>query len=157
MGVYDEAVRLLTGAVAQRTAITPLTDTIGGQVPIISTSLGTALPHARSGKLRLLAVTSAQRSPMAPELPTLAESGAPGYEASTWTGILAPSATPKNVIERLNAVIVRGMQTPANRERMMEMGADPITSTPERFGAFMQDEADRLAVLVKRGALKIEP
>jgi tripartite-type tricarboxylate transporter receptor subunit TctC len=123
---------------------------IGGQVPVISTSLGTALPHARSGKLRMLAVTSAQRSPMAPEYPTAAEAAnLPGYEAITWIGLLAPAGTPPAIVNRLNAEIERLSQVREVREQMAGVAFDPYRQSAAAFADLIRSDLVKWGKVVR--------
>ncbi|MEQ1776075.1 MAG: tripartite tricarboxylate transporter substrate binding protein [Burkholderiales bacterium] len=123
---------------------------IGGQVPVLSTSLGTALPHARAGKLRMLAVTSAQRSPMAPEYPTAAEAAKlPGYEAITWIGLLAPAATPPAIVNRLNAEIERLAQLKEVRAQMANVAFDPFRQSTDAFAGLIRSDLAKWGKVVR--------
>lgn len=117
-----------------------LTDLLGGQVELMICVTASSAPLVKAGKLRALAVTGAQRSSFAPELPTIAEAGVPGYEFNTWYGIEAPAGTPRLVIARINADVVRAMQSPDVRARLVAQGLEPLTSTPEAFGALIAAE-----------------
>src|SRR5471032_1168787 len=103
------------------------------------------MPQIKAGKVRALAITTAKRSALAPELPTVAESGFPGFEVVGWFGWLAPAATPQQIIARLNSEIVRILKLPAVHERLLALGADPVASTPEAFAAFIKSEHDKWA------------
>jgi len=107
-----------------------LNDLVARQVSLMFDLVLTAAPHVKSGAVRGLAVTGAQRSSVLPDLPTAAESGIPGYEVSAWFGIFAPAGVPQPVIQRLNAEFVRALQQPDLRERLASQGAAPLTSTP---------------------------
>ena len=98
------------------------------------------LPHIKSGKLRALAVTSLERSPVAPEVPTVAESGYPGFEALAWHGILAPAKTPPAVIQKLNAEIVKALADPATKELLEKQAMQTVGNSPEAFAAFIQKD-----------------
>ena len=98
----------------------------------------TVLPHLKSGKLRALAVTSARRSPVAPEVPTVAESGYPGFEALAWHGILAPAKTPPAIVDRLNAEFVKALADPATRELLVNQALAPVGSSPQAFADFIK-------------------
>ena len=111
-----------------------LTDLLGGQVSVMFDLLPSSLPHIQSGKLRALAVTSSQRSALLPNLPTMAESGLPGYQVNSWFGILAPAKTPKATVTKLNSEVGKVLQSPGIREQMSEQGAEPLFSSPEEFG-----------------------
>ena len=130
--------------------------TMGGQTQlIIGTSVGT-LPHVRSGKLRGIAVTSAQRSPSAPEIPTFAESGVPGYDHEPWNGLLGPAKTPRPIIARLNAEVVRMLATPEVRKIFANEGGEAAGNSPEAFAAIVKSETLKWAKVVKAASIKIE-
>jgi tripartite-type tricarboxylate transporter receptor subunit TctC len=114
----------------------------------------TAAPHVRSGAVRGLAVTGAQRSSALPGLPTVAESGIPGYEVSAWFGIFAPAGLPQPVVQRLNAEFVKALQQPDLRQRLASQGAEPLTSTPAEFSAYLRAEIDKWATVVKTAGMK---
>jgi tripartite-type tricarboxylate transporter receptor subunit TctC len=126
-----------------------LTDVMGGQAALMFDTMLSAMPHVRSGKLRALAVTSAARSPAAPELPTIAESGLPGYEAIAWNALLAPAGTPKDVIAKLNAELKKALETPEIKERFASQGFTAAWTSPEAFAAFLKSEVDKWAKVVK--------
>ena len=130
-------------------------DAAGGQLPLAIVDLTSALPHIRSGRIRALAVTGAQRSVTAPEIPTVAESGVPGFDAVGWFGVVAPAGTAAPVIARLNAEIVDGMKVPEIRERLLAGGAEPATSTPEEFGSFIRAEVPKWARVIKAAGVKL--
>lgn len=131
-----------------------LTDAIGGQVPLIAVNALEVLPHARSGKLKALAVLSAQRSPNFPDVPTMAESGFPGFEASVWYGLVAPAATPKAVQERLHAEVQKALQTKEVRERMSAVGGDVIPGSADTFASLIRSEHKRYEKLVREANIK---
>jgi tripartite-type tricarboxylate transporter receptor subunit TctC len=116
----------------------------------------TALPHIRAGRLRPVAVTMPKRSTVLPDVPTIAEAGLPGYEMVLWTGLLAPRATPRPVIDRLNAVMLSALASDDVKERLQALGASPMGSTPEAFGAFIRSEIKRWAQVVKASGAKPE-
>jgi tripartite-type tricarboxylate transporter receptor subunit TctC len=119
-----------------------LADLLGGQIALMITGLPPVLPHVKSGKLRILGVASAQRLKQFPEIPTIAESGVPGYEATQWYGILAPAQTPKDLVARLNRDIVKALKEPTVAEKLASEGADPVGNSPEQFAAFIRSEID---------------
>ena len=133
-----------------------LTDVMGGQADLMFDTMLTAMPHVKGGRLKALAVTSAQRSIAAPELPTVAESGLPGYEAIAWNGILAPSGTPKAVVARLNAEIKKVLELPEVRQRIEAQGFSPSWNTPDVFSGFMKTEVDKWFKVVKLSGAKAE-
>lgn len=126
-----------------------LTDTMGGQVSLFFDTMLSAMPHVRSGKLKAIAVTSAARSPAAPEIPTVAESGLPGYEAIAWNGLLAPAGTPKEVVARLNAELRKALELPEIKERFAAQGFAAAWSPPEKYAAFLEAEIDKWGKVVK--------
>ena len=133
-----------------------LNDVLGGLVPIMIESLLTTAPHMVSGKLRGIAITSAQRNPAAPELPTVAESGYPGYEGITWVGLLVPAATPREIVALLNFEIVRILQSTETKQRLAQLGATAGGGTPEEFASFIRRETEKWAKVVKAAGLTAE-
>lgn len=131
-------------------------DILGGHMQLFNASIGTLLPHARSGKLRGLAVTSLKRSAMAPEFPTLDESGLPGFEVLTWFGILAPAGTPREIVNRLNGEILQVVARPAVREQLLKTGFEIVPNTPEEYAAFFKAEHARWGKIVRDLNLKAE-
>ena len=129
-------------------------DLLSGQVPVMFMFQTAALPQVRAGKLRALAVSTAQRSPLAPELPTVAEAGVPGYEFSGWFGIFAPAATPKEIVNKIAAASVKAVQSPDLRERLSQQGFMAVASGPEQFAAFFRGEVAKWARVVKEGGLQ---
>jgi tripartite-type tricarboxylate transporter receptor subunit TctC len=131
-------------------------DLIGGQVQLGFDNILSALPHVKSGKLRGLAVTTARRAPLAPDIPALTELGFAGFDSSSWFGILAPAGTPKAIIDQLNARAQQALQSGDVRERLANLGAGIVASGPEQFGAFIASEFDRTARLVKERNIKAD-
>lgn len=129
-------------------------DLAGGQIPLAIVDLTSALPHIRSGRVKAIGVTSAKRSAVAPEIPTIAETGLPGFDAIGWFGVVAPGGTPPALIARLNAEVVDAMKAPEIRERLMAGGAEPQTSTPEEFAAFIRAEIPKWARVIKTAGVK---
>ncbi|GAB1577736.1 Bug family tripartite tricarboxylate transporter substrate binding protein [Bordetella petrii] len=126
-----------------------LADLIGGQVQFLFTTIPGALPHIKAGTLRALAVTSPRRSPALPELPTMAESGLPGFQAISWHGIVAPAGTPPAVVDTLNQAFSKALAAPEVRQRLMEEGAEAAAINTGEFGAFIQSEIAAWAEAVK--------
>ena len=133
-----------------------LTDLLSGEVQLMFGTIVALVPHIQAGKLRALAVTSRKRSSLLTEVPTLAESGLPDYEAGSWYGILAPAGTPREVIDRLHASIVKALRQPDVAKRLAAEGAEVIGSTPEEFGAHIKAEVARVGKVVRAAGIRIE-
>ena len=133
-----------------------LVDTIGGQVSLSFPVLSAALPQVQGGKLRALGVTGSKRSPLLPNVPTLAEAGVPNYNFETWFMVFAPAATPKAVIDKLNASLNEALSSPAVAARMTKEGFDPIPSSPEQSRARLEKELPQWARLIKERGIKAD-
>ena len=133
-----------------------LADLLGGQVQLMFSTMPPALPHVKDGKLRALAVTSAKRSPAAPDLPTLDEIALPGFEANTWHGVVVPAGTPATIVARLNREIVAILHLPDVVERFSSQGAEALGSTPEEFAAYIRSETLKWAKVVRDSGAKAE-
>lgn len=133
-----------------------LTALLRGEVDINFENSLIVLPHIKSGKLRALAVTSAKRSPLLPELPTISEAGVPGYAASGWYGLMAPVATPNEIVARLHAETIKVLRLPEVAERLASQGAEPVGSTPAEFTAFIRAEIDKWGKLVRSTGMKAD-
>jgi tripartite-type tricarboxylate transporter receptor subunit TctC len=131
-------------------------DVIGGQVPLIFPTMPSAMPFIKSGKLRPIAVTSAKRSPAAPDIPTIAESGLPGYEATSWYGILAPARTPREIVAKLHEVLVSVIGSPDMKDKLAAQGLDPVGNTPQQFAAVIKSEIAKWTKVVKASGAKPE-
>lgn len=131
-------------------------DVIAGNVSMALANTLVALPHVKSGRLRGIAITSAKRSAVAPEMPTFAESGLPGFEAGTWYGLLAPAGTPRDIVTRLNTAVVGIVQLPDVREKLAAQGAEPLSGMPEQAGQFVRNEVARWAKVVKAAGIRLE-
>lgn len=131
-----------------------LADAMGGQISMVFSNLPVAMPHARSGRLRALAVTSPKRVPTANEYPTVAESGLPGYEAETWFGLFAPSATPRDIVNKLYSEIAAALNNADARAKMASQGLFVVASTPEQFAVLLKSEMPRWAKVVKDANIK---
>jgi tripartite-type tricarboxylate transporter receptor subunit TctC len=119
-------------------------------------SLPATLPHVRSQRLRPVAITSLKRSTIVPDMPTVAESGYPRFEANTWYGLFAPGGTPPAIVDRLNAEFVKVIGTPEFKAWLMKQGAEAVTSTPDDFAAFVRSEIALYGVLVKKYGMKAD-
>ena len=131
-------------------------DVIGGQLALIFDQIVSSLPHVQGGKLRMLAITSAKRFPSLPDLPTIAESGVPGYESISWAGVAVPAGTPKEIVARLHAEIVKVLAMPDIRERFLRDGIETIGSTPEQFSEHIRRERIKWAKVVKDSGAKAD-
>jgi tripartite-type tricarboxylate transporter receptor subunit TctC len=131
-----------------------ITDLIGGQVHSMFDNAPSALPHIKSGRLRAIAITSPKRSPLLPDVPTVAESGFPGFEVHSWFGLAAPAGTPRALIERLNAELAKAAANQDVRQQLQELGATQEQGTPEQMRSFIASELKRWAEVVKRSGAK---
>ena len=133
-----------------------LNDLIAGQVPIMFDTMLSAMQHVKSGRLRALAITGAQRSPAAPDVPTLAESGLPGYQAYAWNGLLAPAGTPPAVINRLSEELKTALSQPAVQEKFSAQGFAATWTAPAQAASFLQNEVDKWGLTVQQSGAKVE-
>jgi tripartite-type tricarboxylate transporter receptor subunit TctC len=131
-----------------------LVDVLAGRVPLMSSTMPPALPHIKSGKVRAIAVTSAKRSPVVPEVPTVAESGVPGYEAIAWQGLVAPAGTPNAVISRINAEFVKALKQPDIAAKLNDQGFETVASTPEWFTQYIKSEITKWSKVIKAAGIK---
>jgi tripartite-type tricarboxylate transporter receptor subunit TctC len=129
---------------------------LAGDTQFMFDNLANAMAQVKGGKVRAIAVTTAQRSKLAPELPTMAESGMPGFDISTWFGLLAPAGTPPEVVAKWNADVVKALNAPDVREKMLAQGAEPSPTTPVEFAAFIARERDKYAKIVKASGAKVD-
>ena len=133
-----------------------MTDLLGGQVMMMFDNLPSAIQHIRSGKLRAIAVTSGKRAPELPDVPTIAESGVKGFEATSWFGMFAPAGTPPEVVAKLNTAIVKLLGSPEVKKRLSEQGAEPHPEKPEQFAAFIRSEATKWGKVVKESGATVD-
>lgn len=140
--------------VAYKSTPQATTDVIGGHVHSAMASITSVLPHVRAGKLKALGTTGAQRSTLAPDVPAIAET-VPGYQTIIWNGLIAPGATPRAVISRLNQVVVQQLKLPEMRERYTALGAEALSSTPEAFDAFIRTEMAKWEKVLKASGMRI--
>jgi len=131
-------------------------DLMAGQVSLMFDNLASALPNIKAGRVRALAVTTLRRSPMLPELPTISEAGLRGFDVATWFGVLAPAGTPPEIVSKLNAEIVRILNTPAMKERLAALGAEPVGNKPEEFAAFIKAEIPKYARVIKASGARAD-
>jgi len=133
-----------------------LIDTLGGQVNLIMSSIVSGMPYAKAGRLRALAITTRTRSPALPELPTISESALPGYDFSSWYGLMVPAGTPQPVIGRLHDETVKALKLPDLQQRLASEGCDAVGSTPEQLAAYIKSEMARWAKVVKASGMQAE-
>ena len=129
-------------------------DLLGGQVQMAIAGAVSSIPHVKSGKLRALAIGDSKRSAFLPDVPTIAEAGVPGYQASIWSGLFAPAKTPRPIVERLHKEVVKIVQTREFREQLLQLGSDAVGSTPEEWGRFIEDEIVKWAKIAKAAGMK---
>ena len=133
-----------------------MNDALAGNIQLVVIGIPAAAPQIKSGKLRALAVIAPQRSAALPDVPTVAEAGLPNFDVTTWYGLLAPAATPRPIIARLNAELVRVMQAPDLKERLAGMGIDPLTSSPEEFATYIGQEIAKWGDVVRKARLSAD-
>jgi tripartite-type tricarboxylate transporter receptor subunit TctC len=155
-----EYFKLLAGVDIQhipyKGTVPALTDLLSGQISLLITGAPPLLPYVKAGKVRVLATASPQRLKILPDVPTIAESGVPGYAATQWYGILAPAATPRPIVEQLNREIVEALATPEVKARLAAEGADPVGNSPAEFAAFIKSELALWAKVVKESGATID-
>jgi tripartite-type tricarboxylate transporter receptor subunit TctC len=132
-----------------------VTDVIAGQVSM-TFDLATVMPHIKAGKLRPIAVANATRASAFPDVPTIAEAGLPGYDASAWYGLFAPAGTPKEVVAKINTEMLRALRDPVLRRRLATLGAEPVGSSPEQFASFIRSEYDKWGKVVRDANIKLD-
>ncbi len=136
--------------VAYKGSAPAVNDLLGNHIAIMFDNMPSAIGHVKAGKLRPLAVTTAKRSPALPDVPTIAEAGVPGYEATSWFGLLAPAKTPAPVVAKLNAAILKALADPDVKKKLQEQGAEPLGETPAQFAAFIESETVKWGKIVKQ-------
>jgi tripartite-type tricarboxylate transporter receptor subunit TctC len=133
-----------------------LADLIAGQIQMSIAAAISAIPQVKSGKLRVLAIGDSRRSSEMPDLPTIAEAGVPGYQATIWSGLLAPAGTPAPIIERLNREVVKAVRAPDFRAKLLELGAESVGSTAAEWGSFLRSEIEKWQKIAKRAGMRAE-
>lgn len=133
-----------------------LVDLAGDQTQFMTDTINSALPYIRDGRMRALAVTSATRSPVLPDVPTLQESGMAGFEVGAWQGVVMPAKTPPEIVNKLNAEITKALKNPAVLEKLAAQGAQPLGSTPEQYGAYLRSEIQRWGEVAKATGAKLD-
>ncbi|MCY0855169.1 tripartite tricarboxylate transporter substrate binding protein [Cupriavidus sp. D39] len=133
-----------------------LTDMVGGHIQMMFHGLPAVLPFVKSGQIRAIAVASKQRLSMLPDVPTMAEAGFPGVEASEWYGLVAPAGTPKEIVVRLSTEIAKALNMPSVRDQLVGRGYEPASSTPEQFSTFIAAEQKKWAIVVKQSGVRLD-
>jgi tripartite-type tricarboxylate transporter receptor subunit TctC len=133
-----------------------VTDLIAGHIQLASLGFPPALPMVQAGKMRAIAVTGTTRSPMLPDVPTVSESGVPGYSVNSWYGVFAPAGTPASIITRLNNEIAAGLKTPEVNKRLIDLGAEVAVTSPEKFQRIVRDEIQKWAKVVKASGVQAQ-
>ena len=154
--IFNSAARVKLVHVPYKGSGPAVTDLIGGQVQLMFGNLVAVLPQVKTGRIRALAVTGVTRAAAAPDLPTVIEAGVPGYVVISWFGVLAPAATPRELIMRLNAELARTMAAPDVRERLAGEGAEPTVGTPEQFAAFIKSDIAQWTKVIKNAGIVAE-
>ncbi len=133
-----------------------VTDLLGNQIAVMFDNMPSAIQHVRAGRLTPLAVTTAKRSPELPDVPTIAEAGVPGYEATSWFGMFAPASTPAPLVEQINATLVKLLQQPEMKKKFAEQGAEVVAETPAQFASFIQAESAKWGKVVKESGASVD-
>jgi tripartite-type tricarboxylate transporter receptor subunit TctC len=156
MELFAHAAGITLSHVPYRGGAQALTDVMGGQLQLVALNALELLPHLRSGKLKAIASLSANRSPALPDVPTISESGFPGFEASVWYGLLAPAGTPKAIVTQVNAAMQRALQSAEVKERLSAAGGEVVPGTPEAFGTYLHAERVRYEKLIRAANIKAD-
>ena len=156
MELFTSMAGIRLNHVPYRGAAPAVADVMGGQVPLTFDNILTTLAQVQSGKLRALAVSTKTRSSVVPEIPTIAESGVPGFDATAWFGVLAPAGTPVPVVNQLADAIQKSVKTASVTETLLKAGAEPVGSTPAQFDAFYKAEVEKWAKVVKSANVQVE-
>ena len=131
-------------------------DLVGGQIQFMTDTVNSVMPFVRDKRMKMLAVTTSKRMSLFPDVPTLAESGMPGFEVGAWQGLMVPANTSKPIIQRLNAEVMKALQSPDVRQKLALQGAEPLGSTPEAYGEYIQKELNRWEMVVKQTGVTLE-
>jgi tripartite-type tricarboxylate transporter receptor subunit TctC len=142
--------------VPYKTIAAGVVDLMAGQIQVMFTVAPSGLPHINSGRIRALAVSSAKRSPFAPQIPTVAEAGVPGFDIFTWNGVLAPAGTPPAVVAKLQSGLVAALKSPDVQERIVNLGFEPLGTTSDEFGQFLRSEVARWTKVVRQSGARID-
>ena len=131
-------------------------DLMAGEIQVLFDTLPAAMPHVKAGKVKPLGVSSTERDPALPDLPTVAEAGVPGYEVGSWYGLLFPANTPKEIVDRMNEVVVEIVQAPAISKRLIELGATPVANSPEEFATHIEQELNKWAKVIETANARVD-
>jgi tripartite-type tricarboxylate transporter receptor subunit TctC len=160
MHLFIEVLKMMTKVelthVPYKGSAPALQDLMGGQISMVFDSMPGSWPFAQAGKVRPIAISSAKRSSTAPDLPTVAESGVPGYDYVSWLGVVGPAGMPRDLVMKINAETNRILQSPEVRERLHQLGTTPVGGTPEEFGAYIRNQVDTWHKVVKASGAKVE-
>jgi tripartite-type tricarboxylate transporter receptor subunit TctC len=156
MELFKSMARVNITHVPYKGAPQAVTDLLGGHVNLMFNSIAPVLQHIKVGRLQLLGIASAKRSPQLPDAPTISEAGVPGFEAVNWFGLFAPAKTPKTIVARLNAALVKSVSTAEIRAQFEVQGTDPVASSPEEFAAFIRRDLEKYAKVVKLSGAKVD-
>jgi tripartite-type tricarboxylate transporter receptor subunit TctC len=154
--VFKSSAKVDMLAVPYKGGSPAMTDVVGGTVPVIFDALGPAMSFLKAGKVRPLAVTTRNRSPLLPDVPTLAEAGVPGVDLATWIGFVAPAGVDKAIVTKLNREIVRILNLPETKERLTGIGMEVVASTPEQFAQTIKDDAVKFGRIIKSAGIKLD-
>lgn len=156
MELFTSLAGIQLSHIPYRGAAPAMNDVLGGQVMLTFDNIITTLPLVKAGRLRALAVSTAQRSSVAPDIPTLAESGVAGYDATSWFGLFVPAGTPQEIINRLSAETAEALRDPKVRDTLMNVGAEPVGTGPQAFGAFFRSEVERWSKVVRDAKVQVD-
>ena len=156
MELFEQQSGISLNHIPYKGAAPAVQDLVGGQVPVMFLDLAAGAPQIRAGKIKALAVASARRISALPDVPTVAESGVPGFEAWAWQGLVVPAGTPQEVMTRLRVEYSKAVGDPALRQKLIDAGVEPLTSTPEELAAYIRSETAKWAKVVKEANIKVE-
>ena len=156
MALFDMMAGVKMEHIAYKGTAPAVTELLGGQIPLMMSSMLSVLPHVRAGKLRLLAVSTAKRSPALPDAPTIAEAGVPGYEATLWYGLVAAARTPAPILDRLSGQVAKTLRDPDIIEKLSRQGVEPYYYGPQQFSARIREEIPKWAKLIKDTGMRVE-
>lgn len=156
MALFDMMAGVKMEHIAYKGTAPAVTELLGGQIPLMMSSMLSVLPHVKAGKLRLLAVTTAKRSPAVPDAPTIAESGVPGYEATLWYGLVAAARTPAPVLEKLSSHVEKTLRDPEIIEKLSRQGVEPYYYGPQEFAKRVREEIPKWAKVIKEAGVRAE-